>query len=55
MAARNMYRIELNIQEKLCVKMVIYRDHRVTDGTEASDNSERDYKEAVIDLIQNRV
>jgi len=27
MAARNMYRIEINIHEKLCVKLVIYKDH----------------------------
>ena len=26
MAARNMYRIEININEKLCVKLVIYKD-----------------------------
>ena len=25
MAARNMYRIEINIHEKLCVKLVIYK------------------------------
>jgi len=24
--ARNMYRIEINIHEKLCVKLVIYKD-----------------------------
>jgi len=29
MGARNMYRIEINILEKLCVKLVIYRDHSV--------------------------
>jgi hypothetical protein len=28
MAARNMYRIEINIHEKLCVKSVIYKDHK---------------------------
>jgi len=27
MAARNMKRIEINILEKLCVKLVIYKDH----------------------------
>jgi len=27
MAARIAYRIEINIHEKLCVKLVIYRDH----------------------------
>jgi len=27
MAARNMYRIEINIHEKLCVKLFIYKDH----------------------------
>ena len=27
MAARNMYRIEINIHEKLRVKLVIYKDH----------------------------
>jgi len=27
MAARNMYRTEINIREKLCVKLVIYTDH----------------------------
>ena len=27
MAARNMQRIEINIHEKLCVKLVIYKDH----------------------------
>ena len=31
MAARNMYRIEINIHEEkeLCVKLVIYKDHRI--------------------------
>jgi len=27
MAARNIYRTEINIYEKLCVKLVIYTDH----------------------------
>jgi len=27
MAARNMYRIEINIHEKLCVNLVIYKEH----------------------------
>jgi len=27
MAARNMYRIEINIQEKLSIQLVIYKDH----------------------------
>jgi len=27
MAVRNVYRIEINIHEKLCVKLVIYKDH----------------------------
>ena len=27
MAAGNMYRIEINIYEKLCVKLLIYKDH----------------------------
>jgi len=27
MAARNMLRIEIKIHEKLCVKLVIYKDH----------------------------
>ena len=27
MAARNMQRIEMNIHGKLCVKLVIYKDH----------------------------
>ena len=26
-AARNMHRIEINIHEKVCVKLVIYKDH----------------------------
>jgi hypothetical protein len=32
MAARNMYRIEINIHEKLCVRLVIYKDHTSTHG-----------------------
>jgi len=28
MAARNVQRIEINTHEKLCVKLVIYRDHK---------------------------
>jgi len=33
MAARNMYRIEINIHEKeLCVKLVIYRDYTEMHG-----------------------
>jgi len=27
MAARNMYKIELNMHEKLCNSLVIYKDH----------------------------
>ena len=27
MAARNMSRIEINIYEKLCIKLIIYKDH----------------------------
>ena len=36
MAARNMKRIEINIHEKLCVKLVIYEDSVsfVTNSTE---------------------
>ena len=25
--SRNMYRIEINIHEKLCIRLVIYKDH----------------------------
>jgi len=33
MAARNMYRIEINIYEKeLCVKLVIYKDYTEMHG-----------------------
>jgi len=27
MAVRNMLRIEINVHKKLCVKLVIYKDH----------------------------
>ena len=27
MAARNMYRIDINIHKKLCVKLAIYKDY----------------------------
>jgi len=31
MAARNMYRIEININEKeLCVKLVVYKDYKIS-------------------------
>jgi len=28
MAARNMYSIEINVHEKLCVKLIIYKEKR---------------------------
>jgi len=31
-AARNIYRIEINIHERLCVRLVIYRDHTSQHG-----------------------
>jgi hypothetical protein len=32
MAARNMYRIEINIHKKSCVKLVIYKDYTEMHG-----------------------
>ena len=39
MAARNMYRIEINIHEKLCVKLVIYKDHTRMHGQQNKSQS----------------
>ena len=47
MAARNMYRIEINIHEKLCVKLVIYKDHT---GMHGQQNIKK--WRHVIDLIE---
>jgi len=32
MAARNVWRIEINIYEKLCAKLVIYKNHTKMNG-----------------------
>jgi len=32
MDARNVERIEINIHERLCVRLVIYKDHTGTQG-----------------------
>ena len=55
MAARNMYRKEINIHEKLCIKLVIYKDHpsKCCLCLEQSVNHEESHFPVISQLLNN--
>jgi hypothetical protein len=49
MAARNIYRIEINIHEKeLCVKLVMYKDYTEMHGQQNIKNCDRHYETCTV-------